>query len=395
MRPLLAILLGLAMLSGCLDDETLVPDEAPQAAFPGSQFQGEASAGVPAGTAQAHGEPDRVESDVETGGNPLLFPGAYARKTVTITNDFGGASLGVLAIGISAGTIAVVPGNGPGYELVAVLTAHAATEQEARTALDRITLSHEDILQPDGLHLTTGVRYEPAPMPVPFIVLGGGTWTEAQLTFTVPAGPAYDLWAYASSGDILVEGLRGPSFRLDTSSGAITATGLNAGTLEASASSGGIHVEQVQAAHVKLSASSGDLTAHQLVADILEADASSGDIEATGRFGDLDVSASSGNIVLEAEPLRSGHYALDASSGSLDVRVALPLGVGYDVTAETSSGTITIDLPNAEVLETDDDGDYQRVATAGFTQARTQVVIEADTSSGDITVSALSAGGIL
>lgn len=129
------------------------------------------------------------------------------------------------------------------------------------------------------------------------------------------------------------------------------------------ASSGDLAVSGARA-DVSLHASSGDIHARD-VSGLLELDSSSGDVEVDGYRGmRLDAHTSSGDV--EVRSLRAPRRLVaDTSSG--DVRVVVPDGT-YRVAASTDSGDEDIQVGNDP---------YARN------------VIEATTSSGDVTVAGL------
>jgi len=382
MRASLAACLGLLLLAGCTGSSHQPVDQ-PSAAFQQALFEGEANAGTPAGHAGSHGTPQRDDSSVETGMSATNVPGAYARRTVNITNDFGGADLGLVELSVEAGSIEVSPGGNDGYTITAVLEAHGLTEQDAKDALDRLELTHTDQLQSDGLHLTTVVKEKPAQQAIPFVQLGGA-WTWADLQVKVPAGPAYQLAATSSAGGLRLEGLRGPSFKLSTSSGDLDVGTVNAGTLSVDTSSGDVALDTVAAERVEADVSSGQITAKDVKFGAAKLGTSSGDITLAGLVDTLSADTSSGSIKVDAHGLASGAYKLSASSGDIDLRLLSGEGHAYHVRADTSSGKVTVQLADSETIS--DKDDHAEAVTRGFDGAAIRTVVDAETSSGDISV---------
>lgn len=391
MRPLLAtLLLALlaASLSGCTgsSDPTAVPTEEPSEGFQTELFEGDPSVGQAAGTAGSHGSPERDDGTVESGMEaPMQIPSAWARRTVTITNDFGGADLGTVFAGVDAGSITVVPGEGDSYSIEATIEARGMTEDEAREALDRVELTHDDVLEPDGLHLTTVVQQRPAQQTVPFITLGFGNFATVDLVVTLPAGPAYDLTADSSFGELDVSGLRGPNFLLAVSSGSILAKELNAGLLAVEASSGDVELTTVRAESLEASLSSGTLTGGELMVGKAVIDVSSGSIDLEGVFDTLEADSGSGSIEIEAHALTSGAYDLSASSGDIELRLLTSPQRAYHVTADAGSGEVQVDLEDADTVDEEDD--HAEVVSEGYDEAAIKTVVEVETGSGSIEVS--------
>jgi hypothetical protein len=395
MRPLLAtILLALlaATLSGCTStSEPSDLAEEPSEGFRTELFQGAPDEGTPAGDAGSHGSPQRDDGEVESGmSSGLQFPGAYARRTISISNDFGGASLGTVFLGAEAGSITILSGEGDGYSIEATLEASGFTEQEAREALDRIELSHDDVMESDGLHLTTVVRERPAQQMLPGLQISTGGWSWVDLTVTLPSNPAYDLTADTSFGDLSVGSLRGPSFLLTTSSGSIHAEELNAGLLTVSTSSGDVELTTVQAEQLEASLSSGSITASEMRVGTAVVDVSSGSIDLEGVFDTLEADSGSGSIEVEAHGLTSGAYDLSASSGDVELVLLTSPRHAYHVTADAGSGEVEVDLEDSDTIDEEDD--YAEVESEGFEEAAIKTVVEVETGSGSIQVSDRSVG---
>lgn len=383
---LLLTALVAAGLAGCASPpgDAAPLDPAPPA-FRSEHFQGDPSQGTPTGTAGSHGAPQRDDGIVESGlGSPLQFPGAWARRTVTIENDFGGAAQGLVFAGLDAGSITIRAGDGDNYQLQATLEASGFTEQDARDALDRIDLAHDDVMEPDGLRLTTVVKQRPAQQVLPMVNINVGGWVWVDLILTLPQGPAYDLAADASFGEIDVSGLRGPSFVLTASSGAILVEDLHADEIHLDTSSGDIDLSTLKVGDLQASLSSGSLTGTDLLVRQASIDVSSGSIDLEGVFDELDVESSSGSIDVEAYALATGTYALSSSSGDVRLRLLTSPERAYHVVADSSSGDVEVVLRDGETLDEDDD--HAEVVSNGFAGAPIRTMVEIETSSGSIDV---------
>lgn len=128
--------------------------------------------------------------------------------------------------------------------------------------------------------------------------------------------PDTRLQAHAESGGIRVDGVNGP-VECKTESGGIEIHDI-AADVRASAESGGVHIRNVK----------GSVSAH----------AESGGIEAMEVAGKIEAETESGSVRLGqtvAAPIRA-----KAASGG--VTVTLAQGSGYDVSAETGSGRISV-----------------------------------------------------
>jgi hypothetical protein len=389
MRPLLALSLAAllaAAFAGCTSPSGPVTAGS-DAPLTGTQFSGAPDQGVAAaGSPHTHGAPKRDDGSVSSGpASATQIPSAWASRWVNITNDFAGADRANVFFGVQSGSITIVPGNADGYRVEAFLEARALTEQEARDSLDRVTLTHTDTLEPDGLHVKTLVEHKPAQSVIPGVQIGLSDYAWADVTVYLPSGPAYELGADTSSGSLDVSGLRGPSFLLSTSSGDLSAHGVNAGNFQADTSSGSITLDSIQASTMVLDVSSGSIDGNALRVGNLKANSSSGDITLKGVIDSLDVDASSGSLDLDAHGDASGAYKLGASSGSIALKVLSDTMRAYKVTADASSGSVTIDMKDAHTSNSKR-GDHAEATSDNFAAAAIQTVVDLSTSSGDITV---------
>lgn len=396
--PMLALLLTAALLSGCLveapDAETITPapQESSSASDPVAEEVPVQPASAPEAAAGPHGTPQRTDGAVTSGVDSQRVPGAWARQAITISNDFGGATLGDLQAKVAAGSIVVRAADREGYLVEAALEARAGTEADARALLERTHVEHTDVLDGSTLFLTDGVRVDQAapaaPGPLPPGILQVGTPQESvsvSFVITVPLSPAIDLVASAASGDVSASDLHGPRLDMDTSSGDITLTTLTMTEVVLSSASGDIVADTILADALTADTSSGDIQGDDLVLRHATLSSASGDIGIAGTVDNIDADTSSGDLVLDVAAAASGDYRLDSASGDVVVRVPAE-GQAYHVDAGTASGTIRVDVPDAETLE--DKERHVEVASEGYDDAAIQTAIEAGTSSGDITVQA-------
>jgi hypothetical protein len=128
------------------------------------------------------------------------------------------------------------------------------------------------------------------------------------------------LRASTGSGSITADAVRG-EFHATSGSGSIRATGVT-GAITARTSSGGIDVEQTGSGDVNVSSSSGT-------------------VRVRGIRGSLQASTSSGGLIVQGE--LKGDWRLSASSGS--VKINLPQNQGFELDANTGSGSINVDFP--------------------------------------------------
>ncbi len=166
------------------------------------------------------------------------------------------------------------------------------------------------------------------------------------LTVSLPAGFDGDVNARISSGTIRLEGLRREpaNVNLSASSGRITVSDMNfTGHVQIRASSGRITFEDsTTPGEVDVSASSGRVTIDNVRADRYRLQTSSGRLSATGLSGGaVTASTSSARLEVEAETMLAD-WELRSGSGGVTVRLQRPPG-GMALTYAGGSGGWDID----------------------------------------------------
>jgi hypothetical protein len=328
-RALAVVALLASLLSGCLADDPSL-DGIPE---------GRPASGVNAGTPSTHGTPERVESAVSVQSPGLLGGNQYvASKTITITNDFGGARQATVSLSTGAGGVTTSAWGEGGYKLVALLQARASTEAEARRQLEAMALVHTDRLSGSTLELASSVR---TPSNPPQGVSHSGT-----LTQSLPREPAYRISLDAGSGGATSQGLGGPSITADTGSGGIRIDGSFA----------------------------------RLVAD-----AGSGGIDLQGTANQVEVDTGSGGVSARLCPGASGTWSFDTGSGGIDLTIVRGAGDAFDVEASAGSGNVDIRLSDGQAVGTQR-SNHGHVRSNGYANAAVQVGVQASAGSGSITI---------
>jgi Putative adhesin len=327
-------MLSLVLASGCISG----PTASVASSDPGSA---ESPQGSMAGSPGSHGSPQRDEGAVSTqteGGQVV------ARRTVTIDNDFGGASRSaILATTFNGGVVLEVSSDG-GYHLTAELQGRGATPDEAREALDAVRLDNSDDLRGDTLELSFIITSGPLgsngfPFPIgPATSRSNG----GSLHLAVPSEPAHDLEAGTSNGGIDVLGLHGPH-------------------VKAGSSNGGIHLEGAF--------------------EKAEVGTSNGAIELLGILNGIDGQTSNGRITAAFRSTESGQVSLSTSNGRIEVEVPHD-DTAYDITASTSNGDITMDVEGHK-SERDDHDSFR---SDDWTTANVRIRMDLSTSNGEIDV---------
>jgi Putative adhesin len=162
--------------------------------------------------------------------------------------------------------------------------------------------------------------------------------------------------SHTGSGNMVVGGVHGPAevssgsgnvkvsdigeeVRADTGSGNIDMDHIQgnvhartgSGTVRATAIAGGFDGET----------GSGDLTLEQTAPGSVHVNTGSGTLELKGVKGSLEAKAGSGSIQAEGEP--TGAWVVHSGSGG--IRLRFPANAAFDLSARTSSGSITVNHP--------------------------------------------------
>jgi hypothetical protein len=331
-RPLASMaLLAALLLPGCLVDEVVSQGGIPE---------GEPASGPNAGSRGDHGEPERSETGVSVDREGLLgTTGRYvASKTITVTNDFGGASRADVELATGAGGVTARGWSEGGYKVVVVLEARAGSEAEARSWLAKLSYLHGDDLDGDELRLSSIVRFPD----------GGsnGVSLSGQVTASLPQEPSYAL-------------------ELDAGSGGATTAGLSGSVVEADTGSGGVSIDGRFARMV--------------------ADTGSGGVELAGTANSVEAGTGSGGIAARLATGAGGSWTFSAGSGGIDVEVVRNNGAGLEVVADAGSGTVEVDVTDGRDVGEQSD-DHAHVRSAGFDDAPFRISLRASTGSGGIDV---------
>ena len=176
------------------------------------------------------------------------------------------------------------------------------------------------------------------------------------ISYDVVAPATTRLQAHTGSGNQRVEGIQGQS-ELESGSGDLQVSGVG-DTVRAETGSGNITLDQVKgnvrsktgsgdiratgiSGGFEGSTGSGDVVLQQTSSGSVHVDTGSGGMELRGVHGSLEAQAGSGDIRAEGDP--SGGWSLRTGSG--EVRLQLASSASYDLSARTSSGSISVNQP--------------------------------------------------
>ncbi len=254
-----------------------------------------------------------------------------------VTQTYKVGADGSLDLSNLSGDVRVTAGGGNEIRIEAVKRARHRDGDEAKALLDRLRIEMNNV----------GGRVE---IRAVYPRTSGRTSASVDFVITVPASAAVSLKTI--SGNIVVINVRG-EVRADTISGDLELSGTPnvpmaktvSGTLTARGIAG--------AAALTLASISGNIVTSDLKVRALDANTVSGDLLLRGlQVERLEAKAVSGNIDFAAPLARGGRYSFNSHSG--DVRVAIVNGAGFELDANTFSGSIRSDFPIT--LRTDTDG---------------------------------------
>ena len=170
---------------------------------------------------------------------------------------------------------------------------------------------------------------------------GNNISASVDYVISVPPGAAVALKSI--SGDISVSNVKG-EVRVETVSGDVTVTG-TPNLSVAKTISGDVTARDVSTqTSLLLSTVSGTVIATSIKARSLEAGSVSGDVRIAGTEIDrLEAKSLSGNIEFDAPLAKGGRYEFMSHSGN--VRLVLAGNTGFELDADTFSGSVRSDLP--------------------------------------------------
>jgi len=247
---------------------------------------------------------------------------AVETKTFTVARD---AALSLVNI---AGAIVVEASPGDTIRVEARRVGRGATEADAQEQLDQTRVSYTQ----------HGNRVE-----VRAYHTGRMQRSEVFFTVAVPASVAVDVRSI--SGDVRLKGLKGEA-RADTVSGDLAAEALSA-LASVKTVSGDLRISGCSSSReVTAGTVSGEIVVRGLKARSCNIGTVSGTVDlADAACDETLVRSVSGDVIYAGSLVKSGRYELKSHSG--DIHLRLDGKVGFDVDAQTFSGTVRSDWPIA------------------------------------------------
>lgn len=331
-----------AMLAACGDVGNLGGVFAGQ--VPGECAQIKDLAGPGAGSAGAHGTPQRVDGAVTIGTQGGMVT---ASKLVTVVNDFGGASAAQVDLSTPNGGVVACPRSGGGYGLKLMLQSRAPTEADARRGLDSIVVNHTDTLSGTTLRLGTTVQFNSlatggvggvGATPDP-----GNIQRSASIVGGLPPTASYALTATGANGDARSSGLSGSSAKLTSTNGSATL--------------------DTRWETANLSTTNG-------IASV------------SGDYATLDVATTNGLAEGSLGTARNVTATFTSSNGSVDVGLKRS-EAGVDLKGSATNGRVRIDAPNTVAVGAQSETSARR-QSSDYSSRAVKVQVEGRTTNGNV-----------
>lgn len=249
-----------------------------------------------------------------------------SEKEAVETKTFPVGPDATLSLANVAGDIVVEAAKGEAVRIETRRVGRGATDAEAQEQLDQTRVSY----------MQHGNRVE-----VRAYHTGRMQRSEVSFTVAVPPGVAVDVRSI--SGDVRLAGLKGEA-RADTVSGDLVAEALSA-VASVKTVSGDLRISGCSSSReVTAGSVSGDITVRGLKARSCNIGTVSGTVDLADALCDEALVRSvSGDVVFAGALVKGGRYELKSHSG--DIQLRLDGKVGFDVDAQTFSGTVRSDWP--------------------------------------------------
>lgn len=295
-------------------------------------------------------------------------------QTERLTKVVKIGATGELAVGNIAGDIIVTRGNGSEASIDIVKTARGRTVDDARDMLRLVTI---DVTERNG-RAEVQTRY-----PDDRERRNNRRNINVSVAYTIVAPPGTRLTIGSISGSIKVTDIKG-DLALNSISGTVrianagriaSAKSISGGVeivdtqidggVNAESISGAITLRRVRAQRMELGVISGNVVLEDVQCDRVKAHSISGDVEFTGTLA------------------RNGRYELTSHSG--EVRIRVSGGTGFELDANSFSGSVRSDLPLT--LRGGDAGERGRRRALRGVYGDGSAVLDVTTFSGSIVIS--------
>lgn len=334
-----AVAVAMALLAGCT---------------PGSDADGQAQScallQIPAtgssGSAASHGQPRRSDGAVEVSRDEQGF---RARRSVQLSNDFGGAAQAEVEFSSINGSVISCAGGQGGYGIQVLLEARAATEQEAREALASMVVNHQDVLAGSLLKLATQIEFRETEsgqnLPLP-VSTGAASPVRrsASLIAALPPAPSYVFNHRTTNGVIEASGFSGTAAALGSTNGSVALDG-------------------------RWSQATLDTT--------------NGSVFVSGDFAAITGDTTNGPVFAQLATVRSVDATFNATNSSIDIELAASGAPGFDLRADTTNGRAHIAVAGAQPIG-EQRGNSAHHMTPDYAGRAIKVNVQARASNGDV-----------
>jgi DUF4097 and DUF4098 domain-containing protein YvlB len=339
---------------------------------------------------------------------PLLVSGVRAGEKLSVefrqVVDFEGTRV---LVRNSRGEV-LIEGGGPEGQVIVKGTKRVYAKDEATASryLKRLEIRIE---QEEGT-LGIQVQYPDRRESGSFLehLFGESTRATADLRIQVPR--TMGATVLTASGDVVLSGMEGGSYRVTGSSGDVELEDLG-GDSEVTVSSGDVTIERIRGnvavtgsscdllfrdieGNVQATVSTGDMVVHRVEGNVdartvagdfelrgcqghVRFKGSSGDVVILDTEGNIEVKTSSGDVELELTPGVGRHYLVNTASG--DVDISYHPAQGYSLVIFTANGEISASVP-IEISKID------RNRLEGIVGGGGETVMKVETSSGSVDI---------
>jgi len=169
-----------------------------------------------------------------------------------------------------------------------------------------------------------------------------GTAENTHLDVYLPAGYKQKISLKTSSGAVLVDSFELEGFTLRTTSGGLEADTINARIIDLSTSSGKLKVKKLYGHELEIKGTSSAINIGESSVDEARVRNTSGGIILANHSGNLDIQSTSANVQVNCRGFNNRIIAAETTSGS--ITLGLPEDAGFLIEARTTSGQIHSDF---------------------------------------------------
>ncbi len=296
------------------------------------------------------------------------------------------------ASNVERAIVAYVPAH-VAYERVYTCEGEAGPASEpVHDALDQAPVVGEDI--ESGATCVPGDTEADAGFSV--YLMDSGNASKLNVTGGVIGLHGSTLTMLFDNGDAHVDGIDFETVTAETDNGDIEGASVVAERFDAETDNGDVDLEG-DLGVVEAQTDNGDVGLAGTM-DRVTADTDNGEVTVTGTVSEVQATSDNGDITLQLTPESSGQLDLTSDNGRVAVTVPETSQHGYDVTARTDNGDITIDLEEAEAAGAGEDdeedehgGDEVHARTSGYEDRAIKLEMSIATDNGDVWVTAADA----